>query len=474
MGERLIHIRLGALLVFFVALGGAQGARIEATREAEAFFRWINAAAINERVFSDPASGADRADEDDELYAALIATADALLADVPVPAMAGDDRCLSKICLMASNPEYDARLWRLATSREMAPLRGQFLALVRENKLAYAQGIAYAEAQQSGVNIFNLFFGFRKVAANFLWLQVDRYWHQGMYWRMIPLMKTCVALDPNFVDAYLLGAWHLSYNATAKMPDTPVRDQVWHPKYEVCVGEKEKYYYFGVDFLRDGIRNNPRDYRLYFDLGFAVYRVKLEDYANAVKYLTEAIRHPHQRWVPRQLYECLEMNGQFEDALKGWEDYNARFPDTTDVAPRFIIRNRAHIAEQAMNRAREAAEAAADPAARGALLAEADSHEAEARRLWRELDEPYGDGRLLRLDALRLAEEERYLEAVALLDKARNESSKLFWEASDLIIEYKQRGGMPLSLSEKKAVLRKEQGEECPGSPRHAAGLVGG
>ena len=27
------------------------------------------------------------------------------------------------------------------------------------------------------------------------------------------------ALDPQFVDAYLIGAWHLAYNATARMPD---------------------------------------------------------------------------------------------------------------------------------------------------------------------------------------------------------------------------------------------------------------
>jgi hypothetical protein len=473
VGAPFTHIRLALVLAFFLVLGAIQGTRLEATREAEAFFRWVNAAAVNERVFRDEASGVERADQDDELYAELITLADPLLGDIPVPTVAGDDRCVSKVCLMASDPAFDDRLWQLSTSREMAPLRERFLALARENKLAYAQGIAYAEAQQSGVNIFNLFFGFRKVAANFLWLQVDRFWHQGMYWRMIPLMKTCVALDPNFVDAYLLGAWHLSYNATAKMPDTPMRDRVWHPKYEVCVGEKEKYYYFGVDFLRDGIRNNPRDYRLYFDLGFAVYRMKLEDYANAVKYLTEAIRHPHQRWVPRQLYECLEMNGQYEEALQGWEDYNARFPDTTDVAPRFIIRNKAHIAEQAMVAKREEAAAATDEATRAALMAEAEALERETRARWAELDEPYGQGRLLRLDALRLAEQERYLEAVALLDKARNESSKLFWEASDLIIEFKQRGGMPLSLSEKKAVLRKEQGEDCAGRPEGAGTQAG-
>lgn len=463
MDKASAQIKLGIVLVFFLALGSIQGRDLTQVREAEAFFRWLNAAAINERVFNDTAN--DSGDADTTLYTEANNAAAPLMADIPMPAVAGEDNCASKICFMASNPEYDDQLWAIARSPELKAVRDNFLKLVREDKLAFAKGIAYAEAQQSGVNVFNLFFGFRKIAANFLWLQVDRFWHQGMYWRMIPLMKTCVALDPNFVDAYLLGSWHLAYNATAKMPETPMQEKEWHPRYQVCVGEKEKYYYFGVDFLRDGIRNNPRDYRLYFDLGFAIYRVKLEDYSNAVKYLLEAVRYPHQRWVPRQLYECLELDGQYEEALKGWEDYNASFPDSTDVAPRFIQRNKGLIAEKHMDEARAQAEATTDPVEKEQLLQTATAFEQEARAIWTAMNEPFSVARLLRLDALDYAREGRYMEAVALLDKARNETSTLFWEASELMIEYKQRGGLPLSLSEKKAVLRKEQGDTCRNMP---------
>ncbi|NJL27985.1 MAG: hypothetical protein HC897_08830 [Thermoanaerobaculia bacterium] len=91
--------------------------------------------------------------------------------------------------------------------------------------------------------------------------------------------------------------------------------------------------------------------------------------------------------------------------------------------------------------------------------------EQDARAIWTAMDEPFAVARLLRLDALDYAREGRYMEAVALLDKARNETSTLFWEASELMIEYKQRGGLPLSLSEKKAVLRKEQGDTCRNMP---------
>ena len=64
-----------------------------------------------------------------------------------------------------------------------------------------------------------------------------------------------------------------------------------------------------------------------------------------------------------------------------------------------------------------------------------------------------------------LAEKKRFHEAVGLLDRARYESNAIWWEACDLIIEFKQRGGLPLSVSEKKAVLRAEQGETCQGMP---------
>src|SRR5690606_4545643 len=112
-------------------------------------------------------------------------------------------------------------------------------------------------------------------AANLVWLEVDRYWHKGQMHRMLPLMKTCVTLDPEFIDAYLLGAWHMAYNATASMSDTAWELRNYDALHEAWIGDKERYYFYGVDFLKDGIRKNPRNYKLYFDLGFSIYEIKL-------------------------------------------------------------------------------------------------------------------------------------------------------------------------------------------------------
>lgn len=469
MFKRFPNLAIAALLLLVLGLGVFQGRRVDHLRQSEAFYRWILAAATNERLFQDREKEGDFRDQ--ELFREITQIVDPTLADVALDPNLPDASKVTKLGLLVGDRANDQSIWDLARGNLLAPQRAQFLQFARERKLQFAKNIQYAQAQAGDVNVFNLFFGFRKIAANFLWLQVDRYWHQGLMYRMIPLMRTCVLLDPNFVDAYLLGAWHLAYNATASMPETPQSLKTWSSKYKLCLGEKETYYYIAIDFLRDGIQNNTREYRLYFDLGFSIYKNKLNDYPNAVRYLTEAVRQPHERWVRRQLYQCQELNGQYEEALAGWHDYVKRFPDFP-VSERFIQRNVAQIHEANMNKAREAAKTLTDADAIKAKLLEADTEKQQAIDIWKQLvqqQDPYGDYRILLLQARDLAEKQRYMEAAAILDKARWESPGNFDEASDLIIEYKQKGNLPLSVSEKKAVLRKEEGDTCKGMPEKSA-----
>ncbi|MBW7864816.1 MAG: hypothetical protein H3C30_10445 [Candidatus Hydrogenedentes bacterium] len=461
--ERFPRLLLAGVFLLTAALGAVQGARVRHLRESEAFFRWIMAAAVNERLFQDDSQEY----KDAELFSlsnSLSSGLDELLPDTP-PSGEGEVSAISQV---SGNYENDRRLWNLARSDEMAKARTAFVDMAKKRELRFAQDIQYAEAQAGGVGIFNLFFGFRKVAANFIWIQVDRFWHQGNMYRMVALMKTCVALDPHFIEAYLIGAWHLAYNATAKMYDTPWAQREWDPRYNACVGEKERYYYLAIDFLKDGIRRNPRNYKLFFDLGFGVYNQKLKDYENAVKYLSEAVRLPHERWVPRQLFISQELNGQFEEALAGWEDYVARFPGTqtaTEVAPRRIQRNRAKIAEKRAADLRQMAAATNDPVEAEQLRIEAREARNAALAIWTTLGDKDGDAYRLRLEAIEMREQKRYLEAVALLDKARWELAELWDELSALIMDTKQEAGIPLSVSESKALLRNADAGICKGMP---------
>jgi len=471
MTNKKINIILLILFIASVLLGSYQGNRVEYLRECEAFYRWLLAVGTQERLFQ-----SSEGEEKSEKYVDM--NLFQKVSEVAIPILKENEKTKNLIDETLSISENfaniigdisnDPFIWQLSTRKEFTDLRKEFLKNLREKKIQYNRDITYAEAQASGVNIFNLFFGFRKIAASLIWLEVDRYWHQGLLHRMVPLMRTCVALDPNFVEAYLIGAWHLAYNATAQLPDTPQHLKKWSQKYNACVGEKESFYYLAIDFLKNGIRNNPRNYKLYFDLGFAIYKNKMNDYSNAVRYLTEAVRVPHERWVRRQLYICQEMNGQYEDALKGWEDYKTRFPDNP-VATRFILRNQGKIYEMKAQELLKEIEKINDEQSRNEKINRANDYKKQAKEIWLKLSkeegDPYGDYRLSLMEAMDLYNEGRYLESVAVLDKARWESPGNFDEASDLIIKIKQEANLPLTVSEKKAVLRKVEGDRCQGMP---------
>lgn len=368
--------------------------------------------------------------------------------------------------IAAGDEQYSDLVFKLAAGDVLAKQREEFLEYSRDRKISsvaseFDPSAAYSEG--ANVSLANIFFGFRKVAANFVWLQVDRYWHQGMEQRMIPLMKMCTWLDPTFVDAFQLAAWHIAYNMTAKLPDTPEPLKQWNEKYKARIGEKELYYYIAIDFLEDGIRKNPRNYKLYFDLGYAIYNLKMKDYDKAVTYLTEAVRYPHEVWVPRMLNRSLEEAGRYEQALAGWETYLKRNPDNL-TAPAFIVRNKARIKEKQANEAAERARIATDPQAAALAKAEAEKLRDEAIKIYDSMSQPTEDpfavGRIMKIKADRLMEQGLYLEAAALLQNARWKNPSMWDEATDLMIEAKVKGNVPLDLSEKKYVLRKEEAEK--------------
>lgn len=146
-----------------------------------------------------------------------------------------------------------------------------------------------------------------------------------------------------------------------------------------------------------------------------------------------------------------------------------RFPGSmtaVEVAPRFILRNQGLLYEKKADDLRKEARNTVDEDKAKKLRAEANEYYDKARQTWNELADPFGEGRKMRMEALDMREEGRYLEAIALLDKARWDTAALWDEFSALIIEIKQEADIPLSVSEKKSVLRDTEVGICPGMPR--------
>ncbi len=486
-----------------IALGSVQGSRLTRMREIERFYRWALTAAtfstFGESLEQEKGEGAEPMD--DELFADVVALAETALPDIEVGEGDRDAEGQARPKLIrAARQGRDQEIYDVLASPEGVPLAERFAEYAAEDRLLsvgtqFAASQMYQKGSQSqGVGLTSLFFGFRKLAANFLWMQVDAAWHSGQMHRFLPVMHTTVALDPNFVDAYLLGAWHLAYNITAQLSDTPEPQKVFSPKYQRRLGSKEVWYFHAVDFLKDGIRKNPRDFRLYSDLGYAVYETKLLDHANAVKYLKEARRYKHDQWVPRMLCLSLWKNGQYDEALEGWLEYQKQFPASTQAA-RFIPINTAYLAEAKSDQAAECAKAAraaaalltakaADSLSSGdgttaeKLRVEAEDAEKVAQQMdqmsaeeWEKAKAIYteilakdssdslANARLSRRAGLEMARQARYHEAVAYLDVARNQylETESFYEFSDLMIDLKLEGGLPLAVTEQYALERRRE-----------------
>lgn len=491
-------ILLMAGIILTLLMSMFQGHRIEGIQDTELFYRWALSAAsltrLDETLEPDKSESVPEA-MDQEVFERLVELGERELPDYevdPVDDVDDDGNSLPRL-VRAARQNHDDDIWKLVTSSDAAEIRADFLKFLNAKQIQslgtqFAAGSLYDESTQAqGVGIAGLFFGFRKVAANFLWIQVENFWHQGQMHRMVPIMRTCVTLDPSFIDAYLLGSWHLAYNIPAKIEPTPEPLKKKVPYYHKRIGLREEWYLLAAEFLRDGIRKNPRDYRLYFDLGYAVYAQKLEDHPNAILYLDEARRHKHNRWVPRMLFRSLTYNGQYEDAIDGWQDYIQTFGES-DVTYRKIQENLGFLSEATADEARECknmglelidqwqAQLDSEPVGSNTaeLQAKIDNANEEIERLdriieteilkgleiwtnmYNETEAPLALAQLTLRRAKELAANGQHLEAIAELDFIRWHSLAIFDEASDMIIEFKQEAGLPLTVSEQRAVIRME------------------
>jgi len=202
--------------------------------------------------------------------------------------------------------------WKVMRDPAFAPFQHEFLRLVMDSKITLGEGEIDWSNPEVSANVGAVVLGFRKLVADMLWLKVDEYWHLGLASRMLPMMETVVTLDPHFIEAYALGAWHLAYNVTVTVHSAE---------------EKMKYIDQGIGLLEKGIKSNPRSSKLYSELGFTMYFMKLKDWEKSAYYLGEGIKHEHEPWMERAYALALERMGEDEKALTFLEDYDRRHPD---------------------------------------------------------------------------------------------------------------------------------------------------
>ncbi len=61
--------------------------------------------------------------------------------------------------------------------------------------------------------------GFKGLAADLLWLNIENYWHSGQHYKMLPLLEAIAWLQPHYINVWAVGGWHMSYNIFAEVRD---------------------------------------------------------------------------------------------------------------------------------------------------------------------------------------------------------------------------------------------------------------
>jgi tetratricopeptide (TPR) repeat protein len=147
--------------------------------------------------------------------------------------------------------------------------------------------------------------GFRQVIAGLLWVRADSFFHSGNYDAILPMIRLITWLDPNWLDVYATGAWHLMYNFT----DTDQRSD-------------RRYLPAGLSLLKEGIANNPHQYDMYKEMGWNNYD-KIKNYPEAAKYYAEGMKNDPEfdiTQIEHALAHSLEKSGRVDESIATWED----------------------------------------------------------------------------------------------------------------------------------------------------------
>jgi len=233
-----------------------------------------------------------------------------------VSARGADGRPTKAVLAPLPRAEWSATHEKYIRGLHSVPRVNQVVAGINE------QGIPLDQVQQLNIQdvgiivMAALIGGFRKSAANVLWLQNEENWHSGKGYRTIPLARAVTMLDPNFVDAWVLTCWHLAYNMSveAKSPD-----------------EAASLIAQGLKFAEEGIPWNSTTYEIYQEIGWTYYD-KLQNYERAAEYMKQAIEHRHPTYLERMIAHSYERLPEIDKALKWYHVSQQKYGEADQTA----------------------------------------------------------------------------------------------------------------------------------------------
>lgn len=163
----------------------------------------------------------------------------------------------------------------------------------------YSTGKGVIAAELSPDQILLQLFGFREFLAGILWVKADSFFDSGNYDAILPIIRLCTILDPKQIDIYAVGMWHIGYNFT----DEEQRSD-------------RRYIPSALALGREGAKQNPNTYEMYFETGWMWYHKIDDDYDKAVEWLELASQHEDIPKARRDLLaKAYERAGRIEEQL---------------------------------------------------------------------------------------------------------------------------------------------------------------
>lgn len=154
--------------------------------------------------------------------------------------------------------------------------------------------------------------GFRTVAADLLWIRLERVWDTGNWWALLPLLESVTQLDPHFVLAWQVYGWHCAYNMNAEA-ETVIDKRYWLQR--------------GMEVLQRAVDVNPDSWEMLFELGWTHFDRAHEPY-RAAEYFNQADEMLGSRsYVTRMTYRVYEHIMDFEKLFPAMERALKRHTD---------------------------------------------------------------------------------------------------------------------------------------------------
>ncbi len=126
--------------------------------------------------------------------------------------------------------------------------------------------------------------GFRGLLADVLWLRAMRMQDEGNYFELVQLSDWITKLEPKFAAVWAYHAWNMAYNVSVLFTEPE---------------DKWRWVMHGIDLLRsDGLRFNPGEAALYWELGW-LYQHKIgQDLDQAHAYYKQQLAHSMSLYLP--------------------------------------------------------------------------------------------------------------------------------------------------------------------------------